>query len=815
MTQEQRLYVGLREIRNGLEGLVVLGLIFATTSLSLHAQTPNLSFAPAVTYSSKGNGAKSAAVADLNGDGKPDMVVANQCTTGTQGSGCTNYAGSLGVLLGNGDGTFQAAVTYRSGMYDATSVAVADVNGDGRPDLVVTNFCSNSNCNPAGTPTVGVLLGNGNGTFQTAVTYSLTGYAPLSVVVADVNGDGKPDLVVSIYCASLSNCNPFGPGAVDVLLGNGDGTFQAAVAYGSGGFAAESVAVADVNGDGKPDIVVTNCGSNTNCTNGTVGVLLGDGNGTFQTAVSYSASARAYSAAVADVNGDGKPDLIVANTNGVDILLGNGDGTFQAAGTYGSGGSAAQWVAVADVSGDGKPDLVVVNNCGAGNCTNGNVGVLLGNGDGTFQTAVTYGSAGYGTDSVAVADVNGDGKPDLLVVNYSCSNTCSNATVSVFINTSVGPTTTGAVSSLNPSGFGQAVTLTATVRAQGFKGIPTGTVTFKDGSTTLGTGTLNGSGVATYSTSTLAVGSHSITAVYGGDTNNAASTSSVLTQTVNAASATTTTSVVSSSNPAVAGSSVTLTATVATSGSNTPTGMVTFKDGTTVLGTGTLNGSGVATYTTSTLAAGQHSITAVYGGDANNLTSTSSTLSQTVSPTDFTLSINPASATIPSGQTATYTLTVTPQGSFTSQVSFACGSLPTMATCTFAPPTLTPNTNTVTTTLMISTLAHSLLLPPSPRGHGPVIYPLGIAAWALAVAGFLLFGTSAIRKQQQLYRRLLFASGLLILTGTIAGCALHNTSNPYTPPGTSQVQITASAPASASGSNAAVSHTTAATLVVQ
>ena len=122
----------------------------------------------------------------------------------------------MGVLLGNGDGTFQAAVTYGTGGIYADSVAVADVNGDGKLDLVAENYGSNN---------VGVLLGNGDGTFQTAVTYGSGGAYPYSVAVADVNGDGKPDIVV----ANSGSSN------VGVLLGNGDGTFQTAVAYGSGG----------------------------------------------------------------------------------------------------------------------------------------------------------------------------------------------------------------------------------------------------------------------------------------------------------------------------------------------------------------------------------------------------------------------------------------------------------------------------------------------------------------------------------------------------------------------------------------------------
>jgi hypothetical protein len=364
-------------------------------------------FLPAVTYNSGGEGPISVAVADVNRDGTADLVVANVCAD----SSCTG--GSVGVLLGNGDGTFQPATTYDSGGFYAFSVAVADVNGDGKPDLVVTNFYSN---------TVGVLLGNGDGTFQPVVTYGTAGAGgsnPYSVAVADVNGDGKPDLVVVNYV--MAN---FLSKTVAVLLGNGDGTFQPAVAYGSGGVIPVSVAIADVNGDGKPDLLVANFWASFQNLNGTVGVLLGNGDGTFQPPVAYASGGTGGSGgsvAVADVNGDGKLDLLVANEgNGsVGVLLGNGDGTFQPVVTYGSGGSGANSVAVADVNGDGKPDLLVATSLST------TVGLLLGNGDGTFQSAVTYGSGGFNrASSVAVADVNGDARPDLLVgtcANFSCS----------------------------------------------------------------------------------------------------------------------------------------------------------------------------------------------------------------------------------------------------------------------------------------------------------------------------------------------------------------------------------------------------------
>jgi FG-GAP-like repeat len=398
-------------------------LTFFTFTARLLAQS---NFSDPVAYSSAGYYPLSVAVADVNGDGKPDLLVAN-------------YGGTVGVLLGNGDGTFQPAISYGSGE-DNVWVVLADVNADGKPDILVAN---------GGSSKAAVLLGNGDGTFQADVTYSSGGYIAEEVAVADVNADGKPDLVVANACVSENNCVN---GTASVLLNNGDGTFQPATAYGSGGYYAQSVAVADINGDGKPDLLVGNsCIANdTSCYNftpglpSTVGVLLGNGDGTFQSAVSYATGDYySLSVVVADVNGDGRADLLVAKggSSTVAVLLGNGDGTFQPAIAYGSGGYYATSVAVADVNGDGKPDLVVAN-CtlkSTGGCNNGAVtglGVLLGNGNGTFQSAEAYGSGGFGeATSVAVADVNADGKPDLVVANLCAKKkNCTNGSVAVLSN---------------------------------------------------------------------------------------------------------------------------------------------------------------------------------------------------------------------------------------------------------------------------------------------------------------------------------------------------------------------------------------------
>ena len=473
------------------------------------------------------------AVADVNKDNQPDILVANWCTSYSHDthSSCVGD-GLVGVLLNNGDETFQAAVPYDSGGYFAVSIAVADLNADGEPDIIVANCTDFNNCSNTGS--VDVLLGNGDGTFQKATPYS-AGYQALGVTVADVNGDGKPDLLIA-DCSDASCVEDSSDSSVGVMLGNGDGSFQPIVYYASGGYFSRSVAVADVNGDGKLDLIVTNdCADTTCATDGTLGVLLGSGDGTFQTAIAYDSGGRggSYSVQVADVNLDGKPDLMVANSCGstcstdgaAGVLIGNGDGTFKSVIAYDSGAAYAESLAVADVNGDGKPDLVVLNYCVNSTCENGTndeglVGILLGNGDGTFQTAVIYNSGGYESVSIIGSDVNEDGKPDLLVTNGCSYSVCgTDDTVSILINTSIGQTTASLNTSQNPSAFGQSVTFTVTVSPQGFKGTPSGTVTFFDGTGNLGRSDLNSNGVATLSTSTLTVGTHNITASYSEDAN--------------------------------------------------------------------------------------------------------------------------------------------------------------------------------------------------------------------------------------------------------------------------------------------------------
>lgn len=243
-----------------------------------------------------------------------------------------------------------------------------------------------------------------------------------------------------------------------------------------------------------------------------------------------------------------------------------------------------------------------------------------GNGEGQTYlgaTTVTSGADCIATFSVTLADMAGQ-----PVITATATDSDGNTSeFSPWVVT----TTTTLTSDNNPSTYGQAVTLTATVTSGA--GTPAGTVTFKDGATTLGTGTLDGSGQATLITSSLSAGTHSITAVFDGGANYLSSTSQALTQTVNQASSTT--ALASDINPSTYGQTVTFTATVTSSG-GTPTGTVTFRDGAVVLATVTLDGSGQATYMTSSLFVGAHSITATYNGDANFTGSSSAGLTQMV-----------------------------------------------------------------------------------------------------------------------------------------------------------------------------------------
>ena len=294
-------------------------------------------------------------------------------STATPMAEVVNAAPSLG---------FHPVVSYTASN-SPVSIAVADFNNDGKQDLALTSESLGN---------VSVLLGNGNGTFQTAVS-STVGQGPRSVAVGDFNGDGNPDLVT---------VNEYGNN-INILIGNGDGTFKAPVSY-MAGTNPRSVVVGDFNRDGIMDLAVANYGS------GGISILLGKGDGTFQGATSVPVAANPQSLAIADMNTDGKADLVVAAGSSVSILLGKGDGSFQAAQTYAAVNGGAS-LAIADFNADGHPDVAVGSN------TTATIGVLLGKGDGTLLPVGAYSQSAYGL-SILAGDFNGDGALDIAIAVY-------------------------------------------------------------------------------------------------------------------------------------------------------------------------------------------------------------------------------------------------------------------------------------------------------------------------------------------------------------------------------------------------------------
>jgi large repetitive protein len=263
------------------------------------------------------------------------------------------------------------------------AIAVGDFNHDGTPDLAVVG-------GPRGR--VSILLGRGDGTFQPAIHYA-AGDDPAFIVAADFDHDGNLDLAVASFSSYIT-----------ILLGNGDGTFRPGPQNPPVPAPENFVAVGDFNGDGKPDLVALSISNPCKC----ISVLLGNGDGTFQTAVNTNPSFNVETIGIGDFNRDGKLDLVTAGNFATNVLLGNGDGTFRYGASY-NGGSYPASIAVSDFNGDHKLDLAIAS-LGYG------ISILLGNGDGTFQAGVNYPTNEPGT--VRVADFNGDHKMDLVTANF-------------------------------------------------------------------------------------------------------------------------------------------------------------------------------------------------------------------------------------------------------------------------------------------------------------------------------------------------------------------------------------------------------------
>jgi len=393
---------------DGLQDLVVVNdtALFKASDVSIALGTGDGGFIRAERFSA-GDGPASVAVNDLNGDGKPDLAVAN--------SGANLSRGDISILEGIGNGAFKAQIRIGVGS-NPHSVVSGDFNGDGIADLGVAN---------SGSSDVSILLGLGDFSFAPQRRI-MTGDFPRAITVGDFNGDGAMDLAV----ANADFLHDRGD--VLVLLGFGDGNFGAGERI-DVGVEPSHIAVGDLNADNIEDLVVVNVGRDS--TSGEITVLLGRGDGTFETHGRLTPAALPRSAALGDFNGDGRPDIAVVNGGTVEtpgrvsIYLNLGAGNLSSPKQF-EAGPASQGISAGDFNADRILDLAVAN---PGGFDSGDVSILLGFGDGTFGRPVRF-ATGLQPPALAVGDFNGDSRPDLVTANYASRD------LSVLLNLSTFPT---------------------------------------------------------------------------------------------------------------------------------------------------------------------------------------------------------------------------------------------------------------------------------------------------------------------------------------------------------------------------------------
>ena len=336
------------------------------------------------------------AVGDLNGDRRQDLVGVGSNTD------LRVQEGGLSISLNGGRGKFGPARTYRIG-YDSSAVTIVDLSGDGKPDLATANG-----------EDVSVLVNRGAGRFAKSVEYAAR--QSWDIASGDVNGDGRPDLVTANGMASVNT--------ISVYLNRGAGSFSPRVEYRTARRPL-SVAIADLNRDGSPDVATANL---TN----TVSVLLNNGDGSFLRRIDYPAPQHPRSIAVGDMNGDRNLDVVTANSAGygrgrpdsVSVFLNRGDGSFRPRRDYrAKGKSGFGPVAIGDLNGDGRQDVAVGQDLGDRASAPRRVAVLVGRGDGSFTRRIDVPSGRTGADAwaprgIAIGRLNGDGKLDLAQAKF-------------------------------------------------------------------------------------------------------------------------------------------------------------------------------------------------------------------------------------------------------------------------------------------------------------------------------------------------------------------------------------------------------------
>jgi hypothetical protein len=652
---------------------------------------------------------------DVNGDGKQDLI--------------TGYSSGIQVFLNQGNGIFTAAALQNFGLQNFVTI---DFNSDGKIDIVFINQNA-----------LRVAYGNGDGTFQTPLqTPGISGTVN-SLATAVLSTSNLSDLILGQDAASPATSS------ITVYKNNGSGSFSSLGTFpvASSNMSSQTIRQilpVDLTDDGRADLAVAIQNGDSNTGNTVVSILHNLGDGTFappsaSLAGSNCDSATCVSAVVAgDFASRNKTDLAILDNTGVELYPGNGDGTFAApthlkilgtAGQLGNNSNSAAQLVSEDINGDGKLDLVECDGyayLGDGNFSFTPTADLLDTGIKQITNS-TFGGNGY---SVILGDVDGDGIADLLyryegfmnhfdslvqfgsrrsiaslpAINNLASGvhpiTAKYAGDTNFTSSTSSPlnvtinkvaTTISASAAPNPALTTQTVTLTVQVNSTG--PVPTGSVAVTDGSTSLGTITLNNKGAGTLNVTISTAASHNVTFSYSGDA--VSQPSNVSTAVVTVASFPSQISLGTSPNPALVGQSIILSVVVTPTGSSpTPTGNVIFLSGSTRLGSAALDSSGKATFSTSFSEVGNQTVTANYVGDSANQPSSASMVVAVLSAFDFQPAGGNATITVSRGSTATSPISITSQNGFSGNVSFACSNLPASVTCSFSPANVTVSGST-------------------------------------------------------------------------------------------------------------------------